>query len=132
MSNDTTTTDPATIETGCYIDSHHGIYGIERLVELADGFGTIPANEPHAAAAIQHWLHADIPSDFTDITKPLDDTTRVICSWNELGDWISELYDTLTDSLPVAEGFIWLWIDGELFYGRAEWSKGYDATESDV
>lgn len=45
------------LETGCYIDGTHGIYGPKRLAEIAQGFGW--TGEIESADSEHYWDMAD-------------------------------------------------------------------------
>ena len=112
-----TTTEPTQAETiqepGCYIDSHHGIYSIEILFDLVAGSVEPWKTQDDDRAIISHSLHGDIGTIIT-----LEDGQSV--SWTNCNDFIGELYDELTERLPVADGYCWHWEDGELFYSSVE------------
>ncbi|MDK1104094.1 MAG: hypothetical protein QGD93_10845 [Actinomycetota bacterium] len=98
-----------TLQTGCYIGSSHGIYSIEMLYNLAVDLNpdAVPAD---AGVIIHHSLHGEM-----DTTVTLPDGTEI--SFTDANDIVGgELYDELTDLLPVEDGYVWTWVDGELFY----------------
>jgi hypothetical protein len=81
------------IETGCYVDSHHGIYAIQRLCEIAQGFGwtgEVPTDEE--AQGSEHYLEQG----------------------DEVIDWLNE---------NVAEaGHSFDWYEGNVMYwGEEDW-----------
>ena len=112
-----------TIEAGCYIDSHYGIYAIELLYDLAlDLVDTdlLPEGIEDMGAVIRHALHGDTDSRISAFGHfEFDENgTRIGkgMTWQDANEYVSEFYDELTDLLPADDRHAWMWSDGELFY----------------
>ncbi len=110
------------LETGCYLESSHGIYNIERLHNLL--LSLIPEDAPYAVsdeceddgAVIRLSLYAN----WDDIDNTITLTTGQEVTWEDAHEFSSELYDALTDRLPTDDGYLWIWMDGELFYASED------------
>lgn len=82
-------------ETGCYIEGHHGIYGPDRLEHILTSFG-LPYDKQ------------DCPTYWRDVAEN-DDPNR----WDAFFDSADCLLYMLNSFTQ--DGFIWDWVDGELF-----------------
>ena len=115
------------IETGCYIDGHFGIYGIELLFDLVIDLvdpDDLPDDIDDIGTVIRHSLYGDHGSRVSafgyhefdvDGTRTGHGITVDGCR-----EYIGDFYDELTDRLPRDTDHIWMWIDGELFYETTE------------
>ena len=113
------------IPTGCHIDSHWGIYGIEQLDELFNTYAdlgwinpdlTVFKERESNSAIIRHSLYGDM-GDYV-LAEYDERGTRISegMSVFQCHEASSELYDELTDALPHNNDTVWVWEDGELFY----------------
>lgn len=103
-------TDPETLETGCFIGSAHGIYGIELLYDLAQELGVRWLAMADDLEIIRHYLYAD-----SEDVLELEGTTPL--STFDCAEIVGEIYDEITERLPRSDPYYWYWSDGELFYG---------------
>lgn len=89
---------PLPLDAGCWIDGHHGQYGIDKLASIFDalvGTTTDGKTFPEVVAGLR--AEEDNGSD-------------------RAGDILGDLWDELTDGLnDHTIGGYWEWIDGELF-----------------
>jgi len=111
--------DTKAIETGCYIDSHHGIYGLEMLYDLAVELCDHDAwpRMDDDGAIVRHSLHGDVGAYITihaAVSGELEDV-----SWSNCQDYAGELYDELETRLnddAAAEDHAWGWHEGDFMY----------------
>jgi hypothetical protein len=83
------------LETGCYVDSHHGIFGVQRLCEIAQEFG---------------W----------DGRVPTDDEARESEDYYEYGD---EALHWLNENIA-EEDHLFDWYEGGVYYWTLdEWAN---------
>ena len=86
-----------TLETGCYVDSHHGIYAMQRVCEIAQGYG---------------WQGL----------VPTDDDCQNTEYAVELSD---EALDYLNGNVA-EDGYIFDWWEGNVMYWSVqEWQEVY-------
>lgn len=87
--------DMTNIQPGCYVDGHHGHYGIARMIEVAVDIG-YPIAEDDAQLVADYDAHnADDGYDFDGLVWIADRAT----------DW-------LNDNARL-DGHYWEWNDGE-------------------
>lgn len=110
--------DTQTLETGCYIDSHHGIYGLEMLYDLAVDLCDHDAwpRMDEDGRIVRHSLHGDVGA-----TLLITDTTGhpEVVSYTTVQDYAGELYDELETRLndeAAAEDHAWGWWEGDFMY----------------
>lgn len=98
-------------DPGCYIDSHWGQYGTDRVADVCDQFGIV-------------LLAKDRPGYWREQAEEVDDPV----AW----ELHHEAGDTLVETLNnVTEGGYWSWEDGDFFltqteYERTVWLLGHD------
>lgn len=89
--------DAPALETGCYIDGHHGHYGSAEVILLAADLGY---------------------NTFQDITS-----AKEYLAGGDV-EWIMEMADDaehwLNENIAAPEHYFG-WFDGEFFYQTAEW-----------
>lgn len=94
-------------EPGCYIDSHWGQYGTDRIADICDQFG-IELNDADRPA---HWREKAEAEDSHEHPGRIADFWQI---HHEQGD---TLVDTLNN---VTEGGYWSWEDGDFFLTQTE------------
>jgi len=116
------TTGPV-METGCYIDGHHGRYAIDCLLTLVTDL-VDPDQLPDDIDDIGDIVGFSLTGSDVDQTITLQTGQSV--SLGDAWDIVSDLYDELTGLLPADDEHAWIWHDGELFYWSTsdidEWS----------
>ena len=109
-------TDTLNIETGCYIGSSWGIYSIDELHDLVAGFMPDKIRSPYDEATFDDdGLIIDL-SHTGLLSASVTLSTGEVVYGRDAGEFVSEMYDTLTELLPTDPDHSWIWRDGELFY----------------
>lgn len=88
------------VDAGCWIDGHHGVYGPERLVSIAESYGY--------ESTLLHGYELLEPEDW------------------EAWIWESEAAAEWMNDHVAPEGFSFGWFDGEWFlWSQESWEDAY-------
>lgn len=100
--------------TGCWIDGHWGVYGVSRLVEIAQDYGFEISDLDESAL---HAYKKGIQSFQDERTGEYHDASEWMLMQGGLAD---EAEEWLNNNVALP-GFMFGWNDGEFFYMGIEW-----------
>jgi hypothetical protein len=111
MMSETKITPPS---TGCYVDGHWGQYGIARVIVIADDYGYPYKKDVRLA---EKHLASMGPSSEDGLNDVMMD--RLVEASDDAEAWLNENV--------CADGYCWLWCDGEFYYEADRVGDEYDA-----